>query len=47
MVNFQYYTPTKILFGKDTQHKVGEMIKSYGYDKVLFHYGTGIRSSPP
>lgn len=41
MENFQYYTPTKILFGKDTQHKVGEMIRSYGYDKVLFHYGSG------
>ena len=30
MVNFEYYTPTKVIFGKDTQHKVGELAKAFG-----------------
>ena len=41
MVNFEYYTPTKVIFGKDTQHKAGELAKAYGATKVLVHYGSG------
>ena len=41
MEQFSYYTPTKVIFGKGTQSKVGEIIKSYGFKKVLFHYGSG------
>lgn len=39
MVNFEYYTPTKVVFGKDTQSRVGELVKAYGGTKVLLHYG--------
>ena len=39
MTDFQFYTPTKIFFGKDTHKNVGEIIKDYGYKKILFHYG--------
>ena len=39
MNNFNYYTPTKVFFGKGEELKLGEIIKSYGFKKVLFHYG--------
>ena len=39
MKNFEYYTPTKVFFGKGNEEKIGEIIKSYGYKKVLLHYG--------
>ena len=41
MKNFEYYTPTKVFFGKGNEEKIGEIIKSYGYKKVLLHYGQG------
>ena len=41
MEQFQYYTPTKVIFGKDTHKQVGAVIRSYGFHKVLFHYGSG------
>ena len=39
MINFEHYTPTKIFFGKDTHKDVGKIIKSYGFKKILLHYG--------
>lgn len=39
MNDFTYYTPTKIFFGKNKEELVGEIIKNYGYKKVLLHYG--------
>lgn len=41
MYNFNYYTPTKIIFGKDTEKQTGELIKNTGCKKVLLHYGSG------
>ena len=41
MLNFEYYAPTKVVFGKDTEKKVGELIKEQGCKKVLVHYGSG------
>ena len=41
MNNFTFHTPTKVFFGKGTEKQVGEIIKSYGFSKVLFHYGSG------
>lgn len=41
MNNFQYYTPTKVIFGKDTENQVGELVKAQKCTKVLVHYGTG------
>lgn len=38
MIGFEYYSPTKIIFGKDTQKRVGTQVKKYA-DKVLLHYG--------
>jgi hypothetical protein len=39
MVNFQYYVPTKVVFGKDTELQTGALAKEFGASKVLVHYG--------
>ena len=39
MENFEFYTPTRMVFGKDTHLQVGKIIKEYGYQNVLVHYG--------
>ena len=41
MFDFKYFTPTKVLFGKNTESKVAELIKEFGGTKVLIHYGGG------
>ncbi len=41
MDNFQFYSPTEFIFGRDTESKAGEMVKKYGGTKVLIHYGSG------
>lgn len=39
MVNFEYYTPTKVVFGKKAEEQVGSLVKKQGCKKVLVHYG--------
>ena len=39
MLNFEYYTPTKVVFGKDTEKQAGELVKAFGGTKVLVHFG--------
>ena len=39
MQNFDFYTPTRMIFGKDTQKQVGKIVKEYGFKKVLVHFG--------
>ncbi len=41
MNNFEFYTPTKVYFGRGEEKKVGKIIKDYGFRKVLLHYGKG------
>ena len=41
MQGFEYYTPTKVVFGKDTENRAGELVKEQKGTKVLVHYGTG------
>ncbi len=41
MFDFKYFTPTKVVFGKNTEKKVAELIKEFGGRKVLIHYGGG------
>jgi len=40
MNNFQFYSPTEFLFGKDTENSCGAYVKKYGGSKVLIHYGS-------
>ena len=35
MNGFQYYTPTKVVFGKDTEHQAGALVREFGGTKVL------------
>lgn len=39
MLNFEYYAPTRVFFGDNEEEKLGKIIKSYGFKKVLIHYG--------
>lgn len=39
MEDFLYYAPTKVVFGKETESKVGELIKEEGAGSVLVVYG--------
>lgn len=41
MQNFTQYTPTEIVFGKDTEGKAGEYVKKWGGTKALIVYGGG------
>jgi len=41
MDNFLYHNPTKVLFGKNEEQNIGTVIRSYGFRKVLLHYGGG------
>lgn len=39
MNNFTFYSPTKFVFGKDTESQAGELVKEFGGSKVLLHFG--------
>ena len=41
MYGFKYYTPTKVVFGRDTELQVADLIREFGGKKVLIHYGGG------
>lgn len=41
MFNFKYFTPTRVVFGRDTENQVADLIKEFGGKKVLIHYGGG------
>lgn len=41
MHNFEYYAPTKVVFGRNTESETGKLIKELNYQKVLVHYGGG------
>lgn len=41
MLNFEYYTPTKVKFGLGVENLVGEYLAKYGAKKVLVHFGGG------
>ena len=41
MFDFKYYTPTKVVFGRNTELQVANLIREFGGKKVLIHYGGG------
>ena len=41
MKDFTYYAPTRIVFGKESEEKLPQLIQQYGGKKVLVHYGGG------
>lgn len=44
--NFEFYSPTRVVFGKGTEQRVGTLIREYGGSRVLIVYGgkSAIRS---
>ncbi|MBR4022250.1 MAG: iron-containing alcohol dehydrogenase [Ruminococcus sp.] len=41
MDNFNFYSPTEFIFGKERENECGDYVKKYGGKKVLIHYGGG------
>ena len=41
MDNFNFYSPTEFIFGKDRETECGKYAKKYCKSKVLIHYGGG------
>ena len=41
MKDFNFYAPTQVVFGKESEEKVADLVKKYGGTKVLVHYGGG------
>ena len=39
MKDFNYYAPTEVAFGKQSEEQVAQLVKKYGGTKVLVHYG--------
>ena len=40
MNNFEFYSPTEFVFGKNTEERTGEMVARYGGHHVLLVYGS-------
>ena len=41
MDNFNFYSPTEFVFGKERENECGKYVRKYGGTKVLIHYGGG------
>ena len=39
MKDFNYYAPTRVVFGKSSEDQVAQLVKQNGGTKVLIHYG--------
>ena len=39
MRDFEFYSPTKMIFGKSKEDTIGQHIKDFGGNRVLLHYG--------
>jgi len=41
MEDFEFYSPTRFVFGRDAEKKTGALVKRCGGTKVLLHFGGG------
>ena len=41
MFNFEFYAPTRVVFGRGTEARTGRLLKELGVSRVLIHYGGG------
>ena len=39
--DFDYYAPTKVVFGRGAESRLGTLVREQGCKKVLIHYGGG------
>lgn len=40
MNNFNLFIPAKIAFGEDAKNQTGALVKAFGGQKILLHYGS-------
>ena len=40
-MDFQYYTPTRVVFGRKSEEQVGALARAQGCKKALVHFGGG------
>ena len=40
MIDFEFYSPTKLYFGKGKENQIGDIVASYGFHNVLLVYGS-------
>ena len=41
MKDFNFYAPTRVVFGRESEEKLPQLIQQYGGGRVLVHYGGG------
>ena len=41
MINFEFCSPTKFVFGRGSEAKTGALVKEFGGTNVLVHFGGG------
>lgn len=41
MLDFTYYAPTEVVFGREAESHVARLVRKYGGRKILVHYGGG------
>ena len=41
MDNFEFYSPTRFVFGRGAEARTGELVRKYGGTKALLHFGGG------
>lgn len=41
MYNFKFYAPTKVVFGRNTEEQLTDLVREFGGKKLLIHYGGG------
>ena len=41
MENFEFYSPTRFVFGRGVESRVGELVRKCGGTRVLLHFGGG------
>lgn len=41
MFDFEYYAPTRVIFGRSAENRTGQLLKELGVKRVLIHYGGG------
>ena len=41
MKDFNFYAPTRVVFGRNSEEQLSQLVRQYGGTKVLVHYGGG------
>ncbi len=41
MDNFNFYSPTQFIFGRECENEAGKYVKRFGGSRVLIHFGSG------